>query len=57
MRPCARGDRRGLLKARRTTSGVRVFAREEIERLREQRDRQPADAKPRLHKAESEALP
>ena len=30
-------DRRGLLKARRTPSGVRVFARDEVERLAEQR--------------------
>lgn len=30
-------DRRGVLKARRTTRGVRIFEREDVERLRRSR--------------------
>ena len=39
-------ERRGILKARRTTSGVRVFSRAEVEQLRRSLDEQRRTEEP-----------
>ena len=39
-------NRRGVLKAKRTASGVRVFARDEVERLRRSLDERRKTVEP-----------